>query len=338
MWNWALARLVLFAQELVVHGADQLDRDEGEVVTPEAELTSCRLHFLFAGVEAGEHLQVAPFKPGASIAEGTWLHEEVAVEVAVEAAEQIVEGIDLVGAQDVGERGRYAAGGGLDVSGIDDLPIFQIRDEHRLHQQGLGCFRGQAAFLKQAMRLFEIAQEHAVYALVRVELVSVLLPVPAGLQAVDQGPQCKRVSDLVKRVDQAGVVESLRVPVGRGGGERVDADRFAAHDGENAGQSLIPEVRMNACGVCRGHVLGGEEHRRREVLDAEHRGGAQVVQGRSYRLRVRNVADFGGVAVELGGTAGVQTQAFLPVRRELALQSRHIGSFKRRHGLPQPLR
>ena len=212
----ALARLVLFVQELVVHGADQLHRDECEVVAPEAELASCRTHFLLAGAEVSEHLQVAPSKPGADVAKGTWLYEEVAVEVLVEAAEQVIEGTDLVVVQDFGERGKGAASGRSDVSCIDGLPIFQIRDEHRLHQKSLGCLRGQAAFPKQAMRFLEIAQEHAIHALVRVELASVLLPVPAGLHAVDQVPYYTRISDLVKHFDQTGLVESLRA-LGGGG-------------------------------------------------------------------------------------------------------------------------
>ena len=328
----APARLILLTQEPVVHGADQLHRDECEVVAPEAELASCRTHLLLAGVEAGEHLQVAPFEPGADGVEGTRLHEQVAVEIAVESAEQVVEGIDPVFVQDFGERGRGAAGGSLDVSRIDDLPIFQIRDEHRLHQQGLGCLRDQAALLKQVVRLLEIAQEHAIHALVRVELFSVLLPVPAGFHAVDQIPYCKRISDLVEHVDQAGLVEGLRAPVGRGGGERVDSDRFAAHHGENACNSLIPKIRVNACDACRVHLPGCEEHRSRKVLDAEHRSRAQVAQGGSYRPRVWDVANLRSVLVEIGGTAGAQTQALLPVRRELILQIQHPRQLKRRRG------
>ena len=80
---------------------------------------------------------MAALEPRTGLAEGTRLDEQIAIEVPVEGAEQIVERGNFFGRQDIRKRGERSLRGFFNVAIRDDAAVFQVRDEHRLHQQGL---------------------------------------------------------------------------------------------------------------------------------------------------------------------------------------------------------
>ena len=231
----------------------------------------------------------------------------------VEAAEQGIEGRHLLRLQNVAEGGELAVRGFADVVPADDFPVFQVGDEHRLHQQGLGRLRHEPQRLQPTVGLLEVVEQRAVHPLVGVEPVVVFLPIAAGLHAVDQAPHLDGVPDPVQHLYAAVLLQPLLVTVRRHGGEGIDADAVAADDGEDAGKPLIPQVGVQRRKVCRVRVPGGKEHGHWRAFDAKHRIRTQIAQRRSDGSGMGHIADGRCVGVELRRVTGTEPQCILPI-------------------------
>ena len=306
-----------FGEKPVVDGADQLDRNELEVVPPEAILPAPPAHLLAAGTKAGQDLQVRGAEARAAVVgvERARGEEQIAVEVLPQRSEKAIQRLDVPGPEQrfevFGARVRDVP----EVLGAYDLPVLEIGDEHRLHQQRLRRVGGQAGVAKLRVRLREVAEKNPVHALFRPEVVGMLLPVAARFGGVDEVAERKRVGGGAQFLDET-TGDGVVVSGTRDAGQRKDAHRIPGEDDEQTGEALVPE-RGAARGDGGGIVLvDGEEDDRRHVLHAEDGRPAQVVQRRAQRAGVRHVADVVRRFVELRRDAGGKTQAVLPDRVE----------------------
>ena len=192
-------------EEPVVDGADQLDGDVLEVVLPESVLPRSPVHLLAAGPKAGQDRQVRCVEARTAFVrlERAGRDEQVAVEVLPQGSEETFQRSAVPGVQQRFERLGVRACGVPKVLRVDDLPILEIGDERRLHEQRLRRLGRQTGSAEQAMRLSEVVEKNTIHAFFRVEILAVLLLLPeaARFGGVGEVPERERVGDGVQFVD-----------------------------------------------------------------------------------------------------------------------------------------
>ena len=125
--------------------------------------------------------------------------EQVAVEVLPQRLEKALQRFDVPGLEQRSEVAGAHVRDVPEVPGADDLPVLEVGDEHRLHQQRLRRVGGQPLGAKQFVRLREVVEKNPVHAIFRPEVVGMLLPVAAGFGGVDEVAERKRVGGGVQR-------------------------------------------------------------------------------------------------------------------------------------------
>ena len=170
------------------------------------------------------------------------------------------------------------------------------------------------------VRLFEVVEQYAVHALLEIELAFVLLPIPipARFDAMYQVANLKGIRIRIKGLDEALFIERPAVLVGGEAGQRVDPDRMAANDGQNAGQTLVQRSEWRRAIRSASSSSTAKKNGGRHALDAEHGRSAEVAQRGSQGTGVAGVADFARVLVELP-----------PSRRPYAQSSARVANIAR---------
>ena len=305
-------------EEPVVDGADQLDGDVLEVVLPESVLSDAPVHRLAAGPKTGQDPQVRRVEARTAFVrlERAGRDEQVAVEVLPQGSEEMLQRLAVPGVQQRFERLGVRACGVPKVLRVDDLPILEIGDERRLHEQRLRRLGRQTGIAEQAMRLGEVVEKNAVDAFSRVEVLAVLLLLPeaARFGGVGEVPERQRVGDGIQFVDEAPV--EVVVPGAWRSTQREEADRLSGDDHEQARETLVPERGVQGRGSSL-LVLADQDRDGRHVFDAEDRRQAQVVERRAQRAGMGRVPDLFRLFVEFRRPAGGEAQAGFPrgVRR-----------------------
>lgn len=150
--------LPLLIQEAIVDGADQRDRHELEIVAEEAQLAAGHLHFAVA--EISKHFQMPRFHLRRLLLaqfEGARRQKHISVEGVFQPGKKRFERRRGAAGENLFETFAGIARNRLKALSTNDFAVFQIRNEHRLHQKRLRAVCAEIA-LEGVERRDEIVQ------------------------------------------------------------------------------------------------------------------------------------------------------------------------------------